>query len=166
MFINCIAKWPGSVHDARILRESATFTAFDSNQVKPLKGLLLGDSGYMLRDWLFTPYPNPRTAKERSYNFHHSSARSYVERAIGSLKRRWHCLRRLRLQPVKACKVITVCVMLHNQATSLRLDMPSDSDSDSDSDRSNSDSDSSSDDDHRPLNYQLSERTRMNAGWI
>ena len=161
MFIDCIVKWPGSVHDARILRESDMFDAFESNQGRPVRGLILGDSGYMLRDWLFTPFLNPNTAKERAYNLHQKSARSTVERAIGILKRRWHCLRRLRLRPVKACKVITVCIILHNQARSLNLEVPSDSDSDSDSD---ADSDGGSNDDHRPANYQHSERIRVNAG--
>ena len=31
-------------------------------------------------------------------------------------KRRWHCLQRLRVAPVKACEIITVYVMLHNHA--------------------------------------------------
>ena len=83
IFINCIAKWPGSVHDSRVLRESSLFDAFESERRKPLKGCILGDSGYMMRDWLFTPLPNPATRQQRSYNFHHSSARTAVERAIG-----------------------------------------------------------------------------------
>ena len=130
IFINCIAKWPGSVHDSRVLRESSLFDAFESERRKPLKGCILGDSGYMMRDWLFTPLPNPATRQQRSYNFHHSSDRTAVERAIGVLKRRWHSLRRLRLAPAKACKVIAVCVMLHNRARVLKLEVPSDSDND------------------------------------
>ena len=72
-----------------------------------------------------TPVANPRTQEEQNYNFHPSSARTAIERAIGVLKRRWNCLRWLRLEPTKACKVITVRVMLHNQATILNLDPPS-----------------------------------------
>ena len=78
----------------------------------------------MQRDWLMTPVANPRTQAEVAYNSHHSSARSSIERAIGVLKRRWNCLKFLRLEPAKACKIITVCVMLHNRATVLNLDPP------------------------------------------
>ncbi|XP_041368786.1 putative nuclease HARBI1 [Gigantopelta aegis] len=136
MFINCIAKWPGSFHDSGILRESSLFSAFEDKDRRPLKGIILGDSGYMLREWLFTPLVNPVTCKERSYNFYHSSACTAVEQAIGVLKRRWHCLRRLRLEPAKACKVITVCIMLHNYDRKLKLEDPTDSDSDSECDSS------------------------------
>ena len=46
--IDAVIKWPGSVHDARILRQSAVYQAFEEEQA-PLAGHLLGDSGYMLR---------------------------------------------------------------------------------------------------------------------
>ena len=140
LFINCIAKWPGSV-----LRESSLFDAFESEIQMPLRGIILGDSGYMMPDWLFTPLPNPTTRQQRTYNFRHSSARTAVERAIGVLKRRWHSLRRLRLAPAKACQVITVCVMLHSRARLLKLEVPSDSESDSDPDSESSSEDADSD---------------------
>lgn len=40
---------PGSAHDARILRESAVFDAFEEADPPPLTGHLLGDGGYMCR---------------------------------------------------------------------------------------------------------------------
>ena len=46
--MNAVVKKPGSAHDARILRESALFAAFEAD-TPPLHGHLLGDSGYMLR---------------------------------------------------------------------------------------------------------------------
>ena len=87
VFINCVVKWPGSVHDARVLRESAVFDVFENNARKPVDSLLLGDSGYMQRDWLFTPLANPTARAGRNYNARHMSARSSVERSIGVLKR-------------------------------------------------------------------------------
>ena len=35
--INCVARWPGSVHDSRILRNSGLFAQFESNR-PPLQG--------------------------------------------------------------------------------------------------------------------------------
>ena len=158
-----MAQWPGSVHDARILRESTLFQDFEGVR-KPIEGVLLGDSGYMARDWLLTPLANPTTPAETSYNFHQSSARTAVERAIGVLKRRWHCLRRLRLQPARACRVIKVCVMLNNQARYMNLDVPSDSQSEDEDEENGDDSDSDDSAHNRPANYQLSERVRAEAG--
>ena len=119
MFMDVVARWPGSVN-ARIPRQSAMFAAFEGNQ-KPVNGFILADSGYMLREWLLTPFPNPRTEKEQNYNNSHSATRATVERAIGCAKRRWHCLRGLRVQPEKAADITIVCLMLHNRARSLRL---------------------------------------------
>ena len=122
--INCVAKWPGSVHDARILRECPLFADFESNN-KPLDGAFLGDSGYMIRDWLFTPILNPRDAREQAYTNAQCMTRSVIERCNGVLKRRWHCLHgEIRLHPKKVCRVICACVMLHNRATQLGLPPP------------------------------------------
>ena len=74
-----MAKCADSVHDASILRESDLFKAFESDQ-KPFDGVLLGDSSYMLRDWLITPILNPRNAHEDAYTNAHSATRSTIER--------------------------------------------------------------------------------------
>ena len=128
MIINCITKWPGSVHDARILRESALFADLEGHP-KPLSGYLLGDSGYMLREWLLTPVINPQSQKEEAYNTAHCGTRCTVERCIGVIKRRWHCLHtELRVAPAKACKVICACFVLHNRATQLHHPVPDEED--------------------------------------
>ena len=124
--VNCVVKWPGSVHDARILRESALYADSES-QRKPLSGFILGDSSYMLRDWLLTPIVNPVSAKDHRYNAALCGTRCTVERCIGVLKRRWHCLHtELRVSPQKACKMITACVVLHNRAMKLNHPVPAD----------------------------------------
>ena len=91
MIVNCVVRWPGSVHDARILRESPIFNLFE-NVPRPLDGFILGDSGYMLRDWLLTPYIHVANAAEQQYNDAHCATRCIIERCNGILKRRWHCL--------------------------------------------------------------------------
>ena len=70
----------------------------------------------MLRDWLITPYLNPSTPQEQSFNRSKKSARSSVERCIGALKRKWHILHgEMRLNPSKVCKTTLVCFMLFNK---------------------------------------------------
>lgn len=120
VFINIVARWPGSCHDSRILRQSQVYEQFE-NDPKPLQGFILGDSGYPLRDWLLTPVLNPRTNKEENYNNRHRRARCTVERAIGIAKRRWSCLQKLRTAPERACDIIMACMILHNRARLLRL---------------------------------------------
>lgn len=88
---NCVVRWPGSVHDSRILRESNIFRNFEGPE-KPLNGVFLGDGGYMLRPWLMTPIRNPAGRAQENYNTAHCSTRSIIERTNGVLKRRWYCL--------------------------------------------------------------------------
>ena len=61
---------------------------------KITSGLILGDGGYMLTDWLMTPFVNAATDAQMRYNTAHWSTRSTIERCRpnGVLKRRWHCL--------------------------------------------------------------------------
>ena len=89
--MNCVVRWPGSVHDARILRESAVFPMFET-MPRPLEGFILGDSGYMLKDWLLTPFIRVANAEQQRYNDSHCATRCIIERCNGILKRRWHCL--------------------------------------------------------------------------
>ena len=44
----------------------------------PINEFLLGDSGYMLREWLLIAFANPQTRQEQNYNFSHSSTRTAV----------------------------------------------------------------------------------------
>ncbi|KAL2093153.1 hypothetical protein ACEWY4_010465 [Coilia grayii] len=47
---------------------------------------LIGDSGYPLRTYLFTPVANPQDGREAAYNKAHRLARGIVERSIGRWK--------------------------------------------------------------------------------
>ena len=80
--MNCVVRWPGSVPDAHIMRESPVFTMFETMPC-PLKGFILEDSGYMLRD---------ANAEQQRYNDSHCATRCIIERCNGILKKRWHCL--------------------------------------------------------------------------
>ena len=66
IFANIVARWPGSVHDSRIFRNSRLCAEFENHAYD---GILLGDSGYALKPYLLTPILNPQTPPERRFNF-------------------------------------------------------------------------------------------------
>ncbi|XP_052783197.1 putative nuclease HARBI1 [Mya arenaria] len=99
--IDIVARWPGSVHDARILRESGLSQLLDNGFGGHEQFHLLGDSGYLSK----------LTTGMQS----HKTTRSRVEKAIGQLKRRFGVLHtEITLSPEKACKVVIACAVLHN----------------------------------------------------
>ena len=65
--LDILAKWPGSVHDARILSGSGVATLFERGHVPP-NCHLLGDSGYPSKPWLLTPYLRPLPGPQTRYN--------------------------------------------------------------------------------------------------
>ena len=65
--IDVVARWPGSVHDARILSTSGVNTIFE-NGIVPAGCHLLGDYGYPSKKWLLTPYLRQQLGAQTSYN--------------------------------------------------------------------------------------------------
>ncbi|KAJ1079682.1 hypothetical protein NDU88_000097 [Pleurodeles waltl] len=118
------AKFPGSVHDAYILRNSSI--PYVMGQLQRHRVWLLGDSGYPNLSWLLTPVRNPRTRAEERYNEAHGWTRRVIERIFGLLKARFRCLHMtggsLMYSPKKVCQIIVACCMLHNLA--LRRQVP------------------------------------------
>lgn len=125
--LDILARWPGSVHDARILNTSGVAELFEGGYVPP-NSHLLGDSGYPSKTWLLTPYLRPQPGAQSRYNVAHKRTRSVVERGIGQLKRRFHVLHsEIRVTPpVKVCKLILVCGMLHNICKDRNIPIPPD----------------------------------------
>ncbi|KAJ1122142.1 hypothetical protein NDU88_000646 [Pleurodeles waltl] len=118
------AKFPGSVHDAYILRNSSIPCVM--GQLQRHCVWLLGDSGYPNLSWLLTPLRNPRTRAEERYNEAHGRTRRVIERTFGLLKARFRCRHMtggsLFYSPKKVCQIIVTCCMLHNLA--LRRQVP------------------------------------------
>jgi len=54
-FFYASARWPGSVHDSRVLRCSTLAQQWENGWRPFTNGIILGDSGYGLRKWLITP---------------------------------------------------------------------------------------------------------------
>ncbi|KAJ8277373.1 hypothetical protein GJAV_G00074470 [Gymnothorax javanicus] len=63
LFSNVVAKWPGSVHNARIFRASSIHQRMSQGE---FAGILLGDKGYGCQPFLLTPSPDPRTEELQS----------------------------------------------------------------------------------------------------
>lgn len=104
---NCVVRWPGSVHDARILRASALYRDLQTNRPD---GIILGDSAYPLLPWLMTPFLTANTLAQARFNTAHCRARFAIERLSGDLKRRFACLNYLRAEPQKACDITLACL--------------------------------------------------------
>jgi hypothetical protein len=83
-FTNLVVRWPGSTHDARILRESDLRAQFENGIID--YGILLGDAGYPCKEYLLTPISrcneNDLTQAEKKYNKAHKKTRCLVERTF------------------------------------------------------------------------------------
>ena len=103
-FLSVATGYPGSLHDARVLRNTEIFHRCENGQIltSPIdviegikvRPLLIGDSAYPLSEWLIKPYRYNAnlTPEQKLFNRRLSGARSTVERAFGLLKARWRCL--------------------------------------------------------------------------
>ncbi|RWS18820.1 putative nuclease HARBI1-like protein, partial [Leptotrombidium deliense] len=63
-FTNLVARWLGSVHDAKILGRSEINIKLEAGSYP---GYLLGDGGYPCKRYLLTPLGNPETIPEKRY---------------------------------------------------------------------------------------------------
>jgi hypothetical protein len=111
----------GSVHDARVLRRSHLWKGIRANPARFFPGdtHLLGDAGYMMQNFLLTPYRHTEAGRDptkRVFNKVHSSMRLTIEQAFGKWKNRWTILkseiRMLSLERI--VKTIIVTAILHN----------------------------------------------------
>ncbi|KAI4466080.1 cyclic nucleotide-gated cation channel subunit a [Holotrichia oblita] len=89
------------------------------------ENLLVGDSGYGNKPYLFTPLSNRRTPVEHLFNEAQIRTRNPIERCFGVLKRRFPILTlgiKLNVQKVEA--IVASCAVLHNVTCMLRDDVP------------------------------------------
>lgn len=66
--LDVVARWPGSVHDSRILSKSGLLRRFTAGT---FSGLLVGDSGDPCWPWLMTPYRSPESEAQERFNRAH-----------------------------------------------------------------------------------------------
>ncbi|KAJ8356291.1 hypothetical protein SKAU_G00190850 [Synaphobranchus kaupii] len=116
-FLNVFTGYPGSVHDAQVLKCSDMYV---HRQYPPQGWFLIGDGGYpCIQDpiTLITPYREPvQGPVQARYNGQLSRARGVVERAFRVMKTRWRSifLKALEFQIPFAIKLINCCAVLHN----------------------------------------------------
>jgi hypothetical protein len=123
-FIDLVVRRPGSCHDSRVFDNSSIRARLEEGLVQ---GILIGDSGYLSREYLLTPILRPANVAEERYNLSHIRTRNIVERAIGVWKQRFPCLRRgLGNSLGNVCAIICAVGVLHNIAIQLRLPFPED----------------------------------------
>ncbi|XP_064482866.1 uncharacterized protein LOC135395701 [Ornithodoros turicata] len=117
-FLDVFVGFPGSAHDARILRSSFFFFRTPKRSVQFLGGYILGDSAYPLLPWLLTPYRDigqGLSAWKRKYNLVHSQQRVTIEHAFGVLKQRFQRLYYVDTDSIhQACLIVLGPCVLHN----------------------------------------------------
>lgn len=110
-----VARWPGRAHDQTVFNNSRIRARFEIGEMG--NALLLGDSGYGIRNFLITPLANPHTPAQNLFNESQIRTRNVVERAFGVWKRRFPILSfgmRVSLERSKA--IIVAAAVLHNIA--------------------------------------------------
>ena len=126
-FIHATVGYPGSIHDARVLRLSGLYYLAENEKIlcgptRNINGteigpLLAGDSSYPLTTWLVKPHPDRSrlTSERRKFNTKLSTLRCVIERAFGMLKARWRIVLKKAEQKTNTLKktVFAACV-LHN----------------------------------------------------
>ncbi|CAG9138332.1 unnamed protein product [Plutella xylostella] len=112
--MDLVARWRGSTHDSRIFTESSIKQRFERRE---FRGRLLGDSGYRLEPYLFTPITRPQNVAEEHYSEAHISTRNTIERCFGVWKQRFQCLLHgmsVKMENIKP--TIVALAILHNIA--------------------------------------------------
>lgn len=102
-FIDVDARWPGSLHDARVFSQSRINRMLREEELpmmykRLLPGddkvpvILLADPAYPLLPYCMKEYSSPRNNEEVIFNNMLRSARNTIECAYGRLKTRWQVL--------------------------------------------------------------------------
>ena len=109
------SKWPGSVHDARMLKNSKLHERWTEGWRPFPNAVILGDSGFGLSDWLIPPVTSGlRSDSADRFLRAHKSTRRVIENAFSVWKEFFPCLNYLRVDPINAAKVVMATATLHN----------------------------------------------------
>ncbi|WVZ94548.1 hypothetical protein U9M48_040428 [Paspalum notatum var. saurae] len=123
-FTYVLAGWEGSAHDSLVLQDALS----RKHGLKIPEGkFYLADAGYAARPGILPPYrgvryhlqeflgPNEPKCPKELFNLRHSSLRTTIERAFGTLKTRFKILSNKPFIPLKSQpKVVAACCALQN----------------------------------------------------
>ncbi|XP_071439217.1 putative nuclease HARBI1 [Hetaerina americana] len=117
-FLSINARYPGSVHESFVWRQSAVreemLRLWDTGETS----WLIGDSEYPLEPWILTPIANAsEDTAEGSYNQSLRQTMACVKNAVSVLKKTFMCLspdKLLYYKPLDASSIVVACVVLHN----------------------------------------------------
>ncbi|XP_024879954.1 putative nuclease HARBI1 [Temnothorax curvispinosus] len=119
LFTHCYAGHVGSVHDARVFRNSPIADFIQrSHEYFPADSHLIGDAAYTLHSHVMVPFRDNGhlTARQKNFNYCLSSTRMAIEKAFGLLKMRFRIL--LDCLPLtdvaKIPQFIIACSVMHN----------------------------------------------------
>jgi hypothetical protein len=113
--LDIVSRWPGSAHDSTIFNNSRICENFENGTIS--RGILLGDGGYPLKEYLLTPLTNVNTRAENLYNEAQIRTRNPVERSYGVWKRRFPILSNgINLHMSRVQWIIVATAVLHNIA--------------------------------------------------
>lgn len=115
-FIDVDVRWPGGVHDARVLRTSSIYPI--GAQLCGDNYYILGDSAYPVLSWLIPPFKNNGhlTPAEVYFNKMLSKTRVKIEHAFGALKGRFRRLKEFLdiKETQNIANIIVASCVLHN----------------------------------------------------
>jgi hypothetical protein len=95
IFTHCYTGHVGSVHDARVFRNSALARCIKvPNEYFPFDTHIIADAAYAIHPHVMVPFRDNGhlTVLQKNYNFCLSSTRMAIERAFGLLKVRFRIL--------------------------------------------------------------------------
>ena len=119
-FTDVYCAYPGSVHDARVLRNSPLYQ--DAQRLEsvmfPESTYIIGDAAYPLKTWLVTGFKNngKLTREQKQFNYLLSSTRMKIEHTFGLLKGRFRKLKvMMDIDKVEDIPlIVTSACVLHN----------------------------------------------------
>lgn len=85
LFQDVVCRWPGSAHDSNVFANCNLRARFERGEFQNC--VLVGDSGYGIRNYLITPLANPTTRGEVLFNESQIRTRNCIERKFGQWKR-------------------------------------------------------------------------------
>nr|XP_027217109.1 protein ALP1-like [Penaeus vannamei] len=115
-FMDITTGWPGSVHNARVFRNSPLQALLQKGNL-PYLYHIIGDETYPLTSYLIVPYEDKEdlTDVQKTFNACHAFTQCTIERAFELLKHKFRRLKYLDMELVeKVPEIIAATCVLHN----------------------------------------------------